>query len=181
MNTRSFLLILISLATNFVWADAPGKKAMYSNKISFQNARKFDQFDFYWKLENDSARTFNSDTSFTIPGSAGRPMEARFWAVNKKTNSHTDTLFFQNYYDPDYVIILDSIASKLIYHKTTLSNKNQLTDNAGADEIENKDLVKDAKKANINHLIKMIVWGAVSAITFIFLVWLFIRRKHRLP
>jgi hypothetical protein len=181
MNTRSFLLILLSLATNFVSADAPGKKAMYSNKVSFQNTRKFDQFDFYWKFESDSARSFNSDTSFIIPGSAGRPMGAQFWAVNKKTKNHSDTIHFQNYYDPDYVIILDSIASKLIYHQTSLSNKNQLTDNAGADEVENKDLVKDAKKANINHLIKMIAWGAASAIAFILLVWLFIRRKHRLP
>ena len=46
---------------------------------------------------------------------------------------------------------------------------------------ENKDLVNDAKKANINHLIKMIVWGAVSAIAFMLLVWLFIRRRHKKP
>src|SRR5437588_6644767 len=133
------MLILLPLVTNFAFSDAHGKKTMTGSKLSFQNTRKFDQFDFYWKFENDSARLFNSDTSFIIPGSAGRPLEARFWAVNKKTKNHSDTLFFQNYYAPDYVIILDSAGSKLGYHKTTLSNKNQLTDNAGADEVENKD------------------------------------------
>lgn len=151
-------------------ADAPGKRAMSESKISIKNTEKLSDYIFYWKGKYDTANVFYSDSTFSIPGSGGAPLDAIFWAVNKKTNVSTDSLFFSNYYAPDYVITLDTVAgTKILYAKGEISNSN-----AGGDYGGDKDYYDGGTTRST----KIILFSAISLIALILLIWFFIRRKN---
>ncbi len=150
-------------------ADAPGKVAIADSKITFKNIAKQIDYIFYWKGEYDSAKTFNNDSIFTIPGSGGKPMNAMVWGINRKSNTSTDTIFFSNFYAPDFIVTLDTISNnKLLYSKEQVSNSNDgnYYGDSSAD-------TKSPKHSNI------ILFSVISLIALILLVWFFIRRKNK--
>ncbi len=168
MKKPIFLLSLFYFS--IACADSPGKKNMYESKISIRNTDHLIGYDFYWSMEGDSATVFNHDSSFTIPGSAGRPMNAALWAVNKKTNLSTDTLFFSNYYAPDYLITFDSVSAgnKLVFIKSSIANSNE-----GGDSGD-----KEAGESNSRAPSRMMLFAGISLAALVLLVVLFIRRKN---
>lgn len=166
---KNFFFLVITFSFLIVQADAPGKKPMYQSDVTIQNVSKLADYDFYWQLEYDSARIFNADSTFIIPGSGGKPMDALLWAMNKKTKTTTDTIFFSNYYAPDYIIAIDTVrGNKLIYSKTTKQNNN------AADAYEDS---ADGKGSGTNGYKKIILFSAISFAALIILVILFIKRK----
>ncbi len=163
------LPIFFILLSSIIYADTPGKRSMGDSKIFLKNIAVVKDYNFYWKLDNDSALVINTDTTLTIPGSGGKPYSAMLWAVNKKTNDVTDTIFFDNYYSPDYAINIDSIYNNklLIYTKKETGNNN-----AGGDGLSiNADDRHSGKMTKITFL------SAASLIALILLVWFFIKRK----
>jgi len=151
-------------------ADSPGKKPMYESNISIKNTSRLGDYNFYWSVEGDSARVFSHDTSLTLPGSAGRPMNAILWAVNKKTNTSTDTLFFDNYYAPDYIITIDTVAAnKLLYSRVTVANNNS------NEEVDSSD--KESGASSPGKRSRIMFLAGISLAALLVLVALFIRRK----
>lgn len=166
---REFLFIFLCLCTIKSNADAPGKQPMSESKISIQNISRLADYDFYWQVEYDSAKSIMVDTILLIPSSGGAPYNAAFWGVHKTTKQSTDTLSFENYYAPDYLIMIDTIANnKFRYTKKEISNNN-----AGGVSGDKDDL--DYAK---NSSTKIILLSAISLIALILLVWFFIRRKN---
>ena len=150
-------------------ADAPGKRAMSDSKISIKNTSRLSEYNFYWKLEDDSVSMFNRDSTFTIPGSGGRPMNATLWAINKNTNASTDTIFFSNYYEPDYTITIDTVTgNKLLYSKSAVSNGNE-----GGDFAD-----KDGDGAKVSKSSRIMLFSGISLLALILLIGFFIRRKN---
>lgn len=154
-------------------ADAPGKRAMSDSKITFKNISKQSDYIFYWKDKYDSAQAFTIDSSFIIPGSGGTPMNAMVWGINKKTNTSTDTIFFSNYYAPDFIITLDTISNnRLLYSQAQVSNGNDdgyYTDSTGDKSGDSRSLIRN----------NIILFSVISLIALILLVWFFIRRKNK--
>lgn len=150
-------------------ADVPGKRAMSDSKISIQNTSRLNGYGFYWRLEDDSARMFSHDSTFIIPGSGGRPMNATLWAVNKSTNASTDTIFFSNYYDPDYTITIDTVAgNKLLYSKSAVSNGNE-----GGDSVK-----KNGYGANSSRSFRIMLFSGLSLTALVLLIGYYIKRKN---
>lgn len=168
MKKTITLLFLISCIQ--VIADTPGKKVMYESDISIKNTARLSDYIFYWKMQNDSAAMFHRDTTLSIPGSGGRPMNATLWAVNKKTNTSTDTLFFDNYYAPDFEITIDTVTqeNKLLYSKKEISNNNGAGDIAGSGSSEEK----------VSSPSRMLLLSSISVIALVLLVWLFNRKRN---
>lgn len=161
-----FFLCLCTIKSN---ADTPGKQPMSESKISIQNITRLAAYDFYWQVERDSVALIKGDTTVLIPSSGGAPYNAAFWGINKTTNKSTDTLSFENYYAPDYLVMIDTIDNnKFRYTKKEISNNN-----AGGVSGD-KDDVAYAKTNST----KIIMFSAISLIALILLVWYFIRKKN---
>jgi hypothetical protein len=162
-------------------ADTPGKATNHPNKVTLQNVAALKEYTLYWhKHYGDTTIIVNADTSLVIPGSGGAPDGADFWGIHKKTNRSTDTLHFDNYYDPDYVVILNGVSQDSIrYNKEQLTNANEVVETANKDSIANKQLVIDAEKMQKSHLLKNILLGALAGAALGGLVWFFVRRKKK--
>ena len=151
-------------------ADAPGKVAIADSKIIFKNIAKQSDHIFYWKGEYDSAKAFSADSTFIIPGSGGKPMNAMIWGVDKKTNASTDTIFFSNFYAPDFIVTIDTISNNKI-----LCSKEQVA-NSNAGNYYGDSSADYSKPSNSTTII---LFSVVSLIALILLVWFFIRRKNK--
>ena len=168
---KKILLLTLCLNLFETQADAPGKRSMFESKVTFKNIPRQGDYIFYWKGRYDSAHAFTIDSTFIIPGSGGAPMDGSFWGVNKNTNQSTDTLFFSNYYAPDFIIKLDTISnSKLLYSKEQVSNSNNGSYNGDNDY---------SKDEGTNRSTKIILFSSISLIALILLIWYFIRRKSK--
>lgn len=165
---KKAFLLLICLCLFKLKADTPGKQKMNSSKVTLQNINKLTGYDFYWQLKNDSPMLIMADTTLVIPSSGGAPYNAAFWGVNRGTKASTDTLSFENYYAPDYVVTIDSISNdNFRYTKNEMRN-----DNAGG------VLGNDDPGEKNNRSEKIILFSAISLTALVLLIWFFIRRKN---
>ncbi len=177
------LLIILFSSGNILTAlaDTPGKATNHPSKITLQNVTSLSDYTLYWKKHyQDTTIIVTADTSLVIPGSGGAPDEAWFWGIHKKTNKSTDTITFANYYDPDYVLLLNGMRGDSIrYMQEELSNENEIVKTANKDSINNKQLVLDAEKVTRNHTIKNVLLGALTGAALGGLTWFFIRRRKK--
>lgn len=162
-------------------ADTPGKAKNHPNRVTLQNVAALKDYTLYWhKHYGDTTLVVEADTTLEIPGSAGAPDGADFWGIHKKTKRSTDTLHFDNYYDPDYVVILNGVSQDSIrYNREQLTNANEVVETANKDSIADKNLVIDAEKMEQKHLLKNILLGALAGAALGGLVWFFVRRKKK--
>ena len=169
--SKTIFFVFTFLFCVSILGDTPGKKSMSDSRVTFNNIQHLGDYVFYWQGEYDSAYIVKSDTTLSIPGSGGKPLDAMFWGMNKKTKENTDTIFFSNYYSPDYLITIDTVTNgnKLIYLKSTLSNSNVGGDHDDIDDVEY------AK----NSTTKIFLLAAISLIALLLLIWFFIKRKNR--
>ncbi len=177
------LLSILFLSGNIfpAAADTPGKATNHPSKITLQNAASLSEYTLYWKKHYaDTTIIVTADTSIIIPGSGGAPDEGKFWGIHKKTKKSTDTITFSNYYDPDYVLLLNGMRGDSIrYVQEELSNENEIVKTANKDSISNKQLVADAEKITKNHQLRNILLGALAGAALGGLTWFFIRRRKK--
>jgi hypothetical protein len=180
---KQLIVFILLICTINLFADTPGKATMHDSKISFQNVTNTSHTTFYWQMENaKEVSMLTSDTSFFMSASRGAPVEYKFWGINSHVSPpmSTDTISFHNYYSPDYVIIINSIEGRKInYTKKELSNKNEILSEGNTDDIANKDLIKDAKKAKQNHYLKICVFIGIGIIALLAIVWYVKKRKKQ--
>ena len=166
--SKKFLFVIACLYFFTAHADAPGKIAIADSKVTFKNIAKQSNHIFYWKGEYDAAKAFTADSTFIIPGSGGKPMNAMVWGIDNKSNTSTDTIFFSNFYAPDFIITLDTISNnKLLYSREQLPNSNEGNYYGSAEH-------STASQSN-----NVILFSVISLIALILLVWFFIRRKNK--
>jgi hypothetical protein len=175
------LCIVSLLSASVCMADTPGKATNHPSKVTLQNVSSLNDYTLYWKKHyDDTTIIVTDDTSLVIPGSGGAPDEAWFWGIHKKTNKSTDTITFSNYYDPDYVLLLNGMRGDSIrYMQDELSNQNEIVKTANKDSINNKQLVLDAEKVTRNHTLKNVLLGALAGAALGGLTWFFIRRRKK--
>ena len=170
---KKFLFALACLYFFSANADAPGKVAIADSKITFKNLAKQSDHIFYWKGEYDAAKVFTADSTFIIPGSGGKPMNAMVWGIDKKTNASTDTIFFSNFYAPDFIITIDTVSNnKLLYSQEQKPNSN----NGNYYGNSNDSSVNTKSPGHTN----IILFSVISLIALILLIWFFIRRKNKI-
>lgn len=178
-----FILIFMSLVCLQARADMPGKKSMAESKVTFQDLNKFKDWEFHWEAEYGGGKGIMSgDTSVAIPGSGGAPADAYFWAINKSTGKSTDSIHFSNYYDPDYIVILKSIAADtLAYKMVSLTNANAEgdEDKGGLQDVKNKKLIEDARDIAYSKNTKYFIYIGLPLLALIILIVYFIKRKKR--
>lgn len=181
MNKINMLLTIIVFSFFSVKADTPGKAKMYESKVSFQDVKKNSGYTFYWKEEGkDKYDTIVSDSTMILASSAGAPYSYWFWGINNVTKKSTDTIQFHNYYAPDYVVIIKDVKLDSIYYtQKELSNANKIITNENTDNIKNKQLISDAKKAKQNHYTKIILFSIAGIVALAGLIWYFIKRKKK--
>jgi hypothetical protein len=169
------------LMAGIAMADTPGKATNHPNKVTLQNVAALQDYTLYWhKHYGDTTLVVAADTSLIIPGSGGAPDGAEFWGIHKKTKRSTDTLHFDNYYDPDYVVILSGVSQDSIrYNQQQLTNANEVVETANKDSIANKQLVFDAEKMQQNHTLKNVLLGALAGAALGGLTWFFIKRRKK--
>jgi hypothetical protein len=162
-------------------ADTPGKATNHASKVTLQNVSSLGDYTLYWRKHyHDTTIIVTGDTSLVIPGSGGAPDGATFWGIHKKTKKSTDTITFSNYYDPDYVLLLNGMRGDSIrYMQDELSNQNEIVKTANKDSISNKQLVLDAEKVTRNHTLKNVLLGALAGAALGGLTWFFIRRRKK--
>jgi hypothetical protein len=177
------LLITVFLSSHLliVLADTPGKATNHDSKVSLQNVSSLNNYTLYWKKHyGDTTIVITADTSLVIPGSGGAPDGAEFWGIDKQTKKSTDTIFFSNYYSPDYVLLLNGMRGDSIrYIQEELSNANEIVKTENTDSISNKQLVLDADKITKAHLLKNVLLGALAGVALGGLTWYFIKRRKK--
>jgi hypothetical protein len=180
---KQLSVFILLFCTLNLFADTPGKKEMHDSKVSFQNVGNRTHYTLYWQMgEYGKAEIFNSDTSFYMSASRGAPVQYFLWAVNKIVNPSmsTDTISFHNYYSPDYVIIINEIkGNSILYKQVELSNKNKIVSEGNTDEITDKTLIAEAKKAKRNHYINIGFFIVLGLVLLNVVVWLFRRKKNQ--
>jgi LPXTG-motif cell wall-anchored protein len=164
-----------------LFADTPGKAVMHDSKISFQGVNNIAGYTFYWAMEDaDTAGAVTTDSSFYMSATRGAPYSYLFWGLNNSTKKSTDTIHFRNYYAPDYVIIINAVKQDSIYYnRKELSNNNQIIDEGNTDNIANKQLITDAKKAKKQHYTKIILFYLAGIAGLGGLIWFFVKRKKK--
>ncbi|WP_460561211.1 LPXTG cell wall anchor domain-containing protein [Ferruginibacter profundus] len=164
-----------------LFADTPGKAEMYESKVSFQGVKSIAGYTFYWAMErSDKADAVTEDSSFYMAASHGAPYSYSFWGINNASKKSTDTIFFHNYYAPDYVIILNGVKHDSIYYtQKELSNANDIVHEGNTDSIVNKQLVADAKAYKRNHYIKVSLFYVAGIAGLGGLIWFFVRRRKK--
>jgi hypothetical protein len=179
---KQLLTAIFFLSALFSFADTPGKKEMYESKITFQNINKISHYTWYWQMDNSTEiNSFRTDTSFYMSASKGAPVTYKFWGTNGITSPamSTDTILFHNYYSPDYVIIINGIDGvKIQYTQKELSNKNKIENEGNTDDITDKQLIADAKKAKQSHYVKIGGFIALGVGALVGII-LFLKRKKR--
>ncbi len=179
---KQLLTLILIVSAQYTFADTPGKAKMHPSKVSFQNLASLTDYQFYYRAtrsNNDSIYVLK-DVSVIIPSSGGAPDGIEFWGVNNSTKKHTDTIEVNNYYAPDYVFIINKIQNDSIYYtKKELSNANEILSEGNTDDIANKELIADAKKAKQNHYIKIGGFVALGVAALGGIVWFLRRRKKQ--
>jgi LPXTG-motif cell wall-anchored protein len=179
---KNILLLLTCIVNCFAAiADTPGKAKMHESKVSFQNVKQLKDYTFYYDFNyGDNHGAITADTSLIIPPSGGAPDGFIFWGINNRTKKSTDTILFSNYYAADAVIILSAVKNDSIqYSNTPLSNANEILSEGNTDNISNKQLIADAKKAKQNHYIKVGLFSLAGAAALGGLIWFFLRRRKK--
>jgi hypothetical protein len=177
-KTTAFLLFFLLFIVS-IYADVPGKEKMNESKITLQGINNLKGYSFHYRYHyGDKVGTFGLDTTFIIPPSGGAPDGIELWGTNNKTGKCTDTLNFNNYYAPDAVILFNKIENDSIYiTKKELSNKNEIVDEGSTDNIDNKQLVAEAKGIKKSHYTKIILLSVAGLAALAVLTWLFIRKR----
>lgn len=164
---KRFLLSILCLYAFKSNADAPGKRAMSESRISIKNITRLTGYDFYWKFGDNAETMVTEDTSVSLPGSGGAPYNAIFWAINKASNTSTDTLHFENYYAPDFEVTIDTIVNnKFRYQKKEIANNN-----AGG-------IFDGDKNGTGSRSTTIYVLAGISLLALILLVWFFMKKKN---
>ena len=163
------------------FADTPGKATMYDSKISFQGVKDITGYTFFWTVErSDKADTITNDVSLNMMQSRGAPYSYLFWGISNSTKKSTDTIYFSNYYSPDYVIILNAVKNDSIYYTSKeLSNANQIVNEGNTDSVANKQLVADAMAAKRKHYTKFGLLALAGVVALGGLIWFFVRRNKK--
>jgi len=181
MYKKIFFILITAVCFCNAKADTPGKAKMHESKVTFQGVKKIAGYSFYWKMEHaDKGDVFTTDSSFILLSSGGAPYRYSFWAINNATQKSTDTIPFDNYYAPDYVVIINAIKNDSIYFtKQELSNANKIVHEGNTDSIENKQLVADAKAAKNKHYLNTTLYCLAGAAGIGGLIWFFARRRKK--
>lgn len=177
---KQLLTVFLFFSLSYTFADTPGKRKMFDSKISFQNIVKFSNYTFYWSAAGVQQNNviLISDTSQYMSATGGAPMDYFLWAVNNQTKKSTDTVSFHNYYSPDYVVIINEIKEdSILYNRLELSNKNTIVSETNTNEINDKTLIADAKKAKQNHYLKIGGFITLGLAALGGIVWFFKRKK----
>lgn len=153
---------------------------MSDSRITFQDVGKMSGYDLVWVRKYDTNKIiFHSDTTLILPSSGGAPDNAIVWAIDKRTGASTDSIIFENYYAPDYVIILDSSRNgKLLFQKKTLSNANETSDD-DTSGIANKELIKEAERTKTDHNTKITILALSSVLALTAIIFFFVHRRNR--
>jgi hypothetical protein len=178
---KQLLTLILIVSAQYTFADTPGKAKMHPCKVTLQNLEKFTNYTFYYTRQyaGDSVFTLK-ESSIIIPPSGGAPDQIGFWGTNTVTKQNTDTITVDNYYAPDYVFIINKIQNDSIYYtKKELSNANEILSEGNTDDIANKELIADAKKAKQNHYIKIGGFVALGAAALGGIIWFLKRRKKQ--
>ena len=181
MYRKRILFTAIIFYCTYLFADTPGKATMHDSKINFQGIKNISGYTFYWDVERvGKPDVITTDSSFYMAATHGAPIQYSFWAINTATQKSTDTIYFSNYYSPDYVVILNAVKNDAIqYSLIELSNANEIVSEGNTDSIANKQLIADAKSAKRNHYIKVSLFSLAGAAALGGLTWFFIRRRKK--
>lgn len=181
MYKKIVTLIAALVYCAHLFADTPGKAAMHDSRISFQGIKNIGGYTFYWSMERmPGADTVSTDASFYMMSTHGAPVSYCFWGINNSTKKSTDTVYFHNYYSPDYVVILNAVKNDSIYYtQQELSNANDIVQEGNTDSISNKQLVADAKTARRKHYVKVSLFYLAGIAGLAGLIWFFVRRRKK--
>jgi hypothetical protein len=155
---------------------------MSESKITFQDLGKIKEYEFHFEADYGEKGLVSDDATVIIPGSGGRPANGFFWGVNKRTGKSTDSIYFSNYYAPDYVVILRGIeGDSLKYSMVSLSNSNTTgdEDKGGTSDIKNKQLLEDAREHAYSKNTKYLLMIGLPIIALILMIIYFMKRRKR--
>ncbi len=179
MIKQSLLILAFFMLSSIAWADVPGKREMKSCTIRIQGIATFNDYRFYYVNNyGEEKNLFRTDTNLIIPGSGGAPFSLFVWAINNKSNKSTDTLVFDNYYSPNKVVTIRKIENDSIkLEESEFSNDNKIVETVNDQEIVNKDIATEAKKAEKKQSVTIFIFGAIGIIALGGIAWLYMRLK----
>lgn len=90
---KALSCIYLLLTACCLYADVPGNKPRASYDVTLTGLQQFPDYTFFAK-GYDQAYIIKDSAVIHIAGGFGAPRCTEIWAVNIKTNSHTDTLYF---------------------------------------------------------------------------------------
>lgn len=162
----SYYLLLITL---YSFADMPGNKPRPDYSVKITGLKEYKEYTFY-SQGYDSAVILRDSSSIYIQGGFGAPMCVNVWAVQQKSNKHTDTLNFCSISsENDKAGILTIQNNHLIFTIDTTFNKSEKSDIQFETSIVNTEDVQLVKNRNIMFLISGLSF--LVLITLIFFVW----------
>ncbi len=181
MLKKTITFIAAVFYCGYLLADTPGKAEMYGSNITFEGVKNIGGYSFYWSMERmDSVDKVTEDATFYMMPTHGAPVSYCFWGINNNTKKSTDTVYFHNYYSPDYVILLNGVKKDSIYYtQKELSNANSIVSEGNTDSIANKQLVAAAKAAKRKHYVKVGGFIAAGVVALGVLLWFFVRRRKK--
>ena len=121
----SYYLLLITL---YSFADMPGNKPRPDYNVKISGLKEYKDYTFY-SQEYDSAVVLRDSSSIHIQGGLGTPICVSVWAVQQKSNKHTDTLNFCSISsENDKAGFLTIQNNHLIFNEDTAFSKSEKND-----------------------------------------------------
>jgi hypothetical protein len=173
-GAQAAMVLLFAAASLPGRADTPDKKRMNDSRAQFKNLTAFaEQYRFYVHHHYaDTTIELRGDTTVVIPASGGAPDGILFWAVHRKTGASTDTVQYDNYYDPDRLLRLDSVVSGKL-KLTVISDEEVLP--VKAEGTPMGDVMPE--KPGLSRVSKWLIVMAVLAMLGLAGWWIWRRRK----
>lgn len=156
------------LTASYLFADMPGNKPRPDYEVKISGMQQYADYTFYYQ-GHDSVAVLHDSSSIHIQGGFGAPMCVNVWAVQPKTNHHTDTLSFcSGEWNSNQAIVLNINDHHLSFTADTtyVKEENSAISYGSVNKIQDAASVKNR---NIMYLISGL--SLLVLIALVFFVW----------
>lgn len=162
----SYYLLLIAF---YSFADVPGNKPRPDYNVKVSRLAQYSDYTFF-SQSYDSITKLKDSSLIYVQGGFGAPQCVSVWAVHKKTEEHTDTVYVcSGDEDVDKGVLVNIIDKHLTFTTDTTFIRPEKNNIASGGSFSNEQDAQSVKNKNIMYFISGLSFLVLLAL--VFFVW----------